>query len=91
SEQLEVFEIAVRYQIYHALGLILLGILSLQIPSGWLAWAGGAFVAGIVLFSGSLYILSLTEARWLGMVTPIGGLCLLAGWALFAVGVWKSL
>lgn len=91
SDRLEIFEIAVRYQIYHALGLLLLGTLSLQAPSGLLAWSGWAFVAGILLFSGSLYILSLAEVRGLGMITPIGGLCLLAGWALMAVGVWKSL
>lgn len=77
AERLGVFETAVRYQMYHALGLILL----VALPGDY-RWSGWLFVAGILIFSGSLYLLALTGTRWLGAITPIGGVCLLAGWGL---------
>src|SRR3954462_9169608 len=85
SEMLAVFETGVRYQMYHALALIVTAVLMAQID-GWLITAAGwAFVAGIVLFSGSLYVLSLTGVTVLGAITPLGGLAFLFGWACLAV------
>ena len=89
SAQLETFEIGVRYQFYHALGLILLGLLQPHLPAKRLTTIGWLFVAGIFLFSGSLYLLATQSAlgvnlSWLGPITPIGGSLLIAGWALLA-------
>lgn len=87
---LAVFEVGVRYQMYHAIGLIAVAWALAQFPEANIGAAGWLFVAGTVIFSGSLYVLSLTGLRWLGAVTPIGGVCFLAGWAWLAWGVWKS-
>jgi uncharacterized membrane protein YgdD (TMEM256/DUF423 family) len=76
-----IFEVAVRYQAYHALALFAVAWMSVQMPSRWVTYAGVSFIAGIFLFSGSLYILSLSGIRWLGAITPLGGLLFLAGWA----------
>ena len=84
AEDLATFEIGVRYQMYHALALLAVSWASTQWESGAVTAAGWAFVAGIVVFSGSLYILVLTGQRWLGAVTPLGGTALLVGWALLA-------
>jgi uncharacterized membrane protein YgdD (TMEM256/DUF423 family) len=86
SEMLNIFEIGVRYQMYHALGLIAVAWATARWPDAKLHRAGWCFIAGIVLFSGSLYILSLTGMRDLGVITPIGGLAFLAGWAIL---VWS--
>lgn len=80
-DRMEIFETAVRYQLIHALALLAVG------PAGAPS-AGWAFLAGILIFSGSLYLLVLTDTRWLGAVTPIGGLCLLAGWLLLAFAAY---
>ena len=80
GELLDVFETAVEYQMYHAFGLLLVGGLSPQPHAALNQWAGKLFVVGTIVFSGSLYLLALTGARWLGAITPIGGICLLAGW-----------
>jgi len=82
AHYLEVFETGVRYQVYHALALLLLAALAPHLPEGPAAWTGRLFVAGAVLFSGSLYLLVLTGTTWLGAVTPLGGVCFLAGWAV---------
>ncbi len=92
AEMLQIFETGVRYQMYHALALFVVAwaatrfLNSPQIvaASGWL------FIAGIILFSGSLYALSLTETRWLGAITPLGGLAFLAGWLCLAYAAFKS-
>lgn len=84
AEDLATFEIGVRYQMYHALGLLVVAWLSAQAPSATATAAGWAFVTGIVVFSGSLYLLVLSGQRWLGAVTPIGGVAFLLGWALLA-------
>jgi len=76
---LEVWETAARYHLIHAVAL---GLVAAHPRSP--AWAGALFVAGILLFSGSLYTMTLTGARWLGAVTPVGGLCLIAGWLVLA-------
>lgn len=85
-----VFEVGVRYQMYHALGLFVVAWAAAQFPGTAVSMTGWLFVAGTVIFSGSLYALSLTGMRWLGMVTPVGGLCFLAGWAWLAWCFWKS-
>ena len=89
-EMLAVFETAVRYQMYHAFALAVAAW-------GWARWrrreftiAGFLFVAGVVSFSGSLYGLALSGPRWLGPVTPLGGLALLAGWLMLGVGAWRA-
>lgn len=83
-EMLGIFEIGVRYQMYHALAMVLVGVVALSRPSGLLTASGMAFAAGVLVFSGSLYVLALTETRWLGAITPLGGLAFLIGWVLFA-------
>ena len=89
TDLLEVFEIAVRYQMYHSLALLAVALAMGRIgPSTSLIWAGWFFLAGILIFSGSLYLLSLTGIRWLGAITPIGGVALLAGWFCLA---WSAL
>ncbi len=87
---LGVFETGVRYQMYHAFGMMLAGILAfLPIPArpGYVIAAGWAFLAGTVLFSGSLYVLALTGIRWIGFLTPFGGVCFIAGWILLGLSV----
>ncbi|HTY09957.1 MAG TPA: DUF423 domain-containing protein [Bacteroidota bacterium] len=89
-ELLQVFETGVRYQMYHAFALF---AVSWAMSSWNVASAGAAgwwFTAGIVLFSGSLYALALTDVRWLGAITPFGGLSFLIGWGWLAWSVWKS-
>jgi uncharacterized membrane protein YgdD (TMEM256/DUF423 family) len=84
-DMLAVFETAVRYQMYHTLALLLVAALIPRM-GGWLVvTAGWLFTAGIVLFSGSLYLLALTGVTTLGAITPIGGLAFLGGWALLAI------
>jgi uncharacterized membrane protein YgdD (TMEM256/DUF423 family) len=80
--RIEVFETGVRYQMYHALGLLAVAWISSAWPSWQITWSGYLFIAGILIFSGSLYILVLTDTPWLGAVTPLGGLSLIAGWIL---------
>jgi len=87
-----VFETAVQYQFYHSLALLAVGVLAISQPqtvmlksSGWL------FFIGILIFSGSLYTLSFTGLRWLGAITPLGGLAFIAGWACLAATGWKLL
>ncbi len=83
-ELLAVFETGVRYQMYHAFGLLAVAWAVGRWPGSNAGAAGWLFVVGTVLFSGSLYVLALGGPRWLGAVTPIGGLCFLAGWARLA-------
>jgi uncharacterized membrane protein YgdD (TMEM256/DUF423 family) len=88
---LEIFETASRYQMYHALALLLVAVLLAQVavPSTLLNTAGYAFLAGIVLFSGSLYALSLSGVKWLGAITPLGGVAFLIGWGCVAAAAWS--
>lgn len=87
---LDVFETAARYQMYHALALLAVAWALDRWPSGAATLAGWLFVAGIVVFSGSLYLLSVTGARWLGAVTPLGGAAFLAGWLALAWALWQA-
>jgi uncharacterized membrane protein YgdD (TMEM256/DUF423 family) len=85
AEYLTVFETAARYQMYHALALLAVALLLSLRPLGTLQWAGWLFVVGTTLFSGSLYALALTGTRWLGAITPLGGVAFLAGWICLAL------
>lgn len=82
---LEVFETAVRYQMYHALALFAVAWVISRAPSSFASAAGWLFVAGIAVFSGSLYLMTFTGIRWLGAITPIGGVCFIAGWICLAL------
>ncbi len=86
---LEIFETAVRYQMYHALALLAVGwLISREAPgAGAAAWS---FIVGMALFSGSLYLMVATGQRWLGAVTPLGGVAFLVGWLLLARAAWRS-
>ena len=84
------FETGARYQMVHAFALLAVGLAHAKWPGAVLAAGGWLFVAGTLLFSGSLYVLSITGARWLGAVTPLGGLALLAGWLCLAWAAWKG-
>jgi uncharacterized membrane protein YgdD (TMEM256/DUF423 family) len=87
---LAVFEVAVRYQMYHAFALIARAWAVGKWPGALVASGGWSFVAGTVIFSGSLYLLSLTGVRWLGAITPIGGIALLGGWLCLAAAAIRS-
>ncbi len=86
---MKVFQTAVDYHLYHALGLILVGVLYKAAPSPILAWAGGLMAGGIVVFSGSLYLLGTTGVKWLGAITPLGGAAFIVAWILTALGAWR--
>ena len=89
-EDLAIFETAARYQMYHALGLVAVAWAVSRWPGGVAHWAGWLFVIGTVLFSGSLYALALTGARWLGAITPLGGVAFLAGWLCLILSARRS-
>lgn len=89
-EMLEIFEVAVRYQMYHALAQIAVAWALGRWPGGAVTAAGWLFLAGTVIFSGSLYLLSVTGLRWLGAIAPIGGLAFLLGWLLLSWGALKG-
>jgi len=90
ADMLAVFETGVRYQFYHALALLIVGWACAHWTSPAITAAGWLFVAGTALFSGSLYALALTGIKILGAITPIGGVCFLAGWACLAWAAWKG-
>ena len=86
ADQLQVFETGVRYHFYHAFALLVVAVAAAQLPPGRLLPAAGwLFVAGTLLFSGSLYLLALTGVRWLGAITPLGGVAFIAGWVCLAL------
>ena len=90
------FSTGVEYQMYHALALIAIGIIYDKIPNRWLGWAGACFILGIILFSGSLYLLTFlkiqnsTATKIVGPVTPLGGIFFIAGWMFLLAGVIKK-
>ena len=90
AEMLNVFEVGVRYHMYHALALLAVAWASGRWSTGPVTTAGWLFVAGTLIFSGSLYLLSVTGIRWLGAITPLGGIAFLAGWAALAIGAWSA-
>jgi uncharacterized membrane protein YgdD (TMEM256/DUF423 family) len=95
-ESLAVFETGVRYQMYHAFAILIVGILYKEKNSRNLLLAGKLFILGIILFSGSLYLLTAIKAMqannflWVGAVTPLGGVCFIAGWLLVCKSFWKK-
>ena len=96
-ETVTTFQTGVQYQMYHALALIFVGMLFEKTDSGIMKWAGICFIIGIVLFSGSLYLLTLLKAKntvglsGIGIITPFGGLFFVAGWLMMIIAIWKSL
>ncbi|ANV87811.1 DUF423 domain-containing protein [Picosynechococcus sp. PCC 7117] len=91
ANALDIWETAAKYQMYQAIALLLVGLFSVQgaFPQSWLNGAGIAFIVGIVLFSGSLYALSLSGVKILGAITPLGGAAFLIGWICLAIAGWQ--
>ncbi len=90
NQRVDTFETAVKYHMYHALALLLTGVLLQYHPGRLMENSVWLFIAGILVFSGSLYILPITNIKVLGAITPIGGLCFLIAWAMLAISFWKS-
>lgn len=96
-ETVTTFQTGVQYQMYHALAMIFVGMLFEKTDSGIMKWAGICFIIGILLFSGSLYLITLLKAKntvglsGIGIITPFGGLFFVAGWLMMFIAVWKSL
>lgn len=96
-ETVTTFQTGVQYQMYHALAMIFVGMLFEKTDSGIMKWAGICFIIGIILFSGSLYLITLLKAKntvglsGIGIITPFGGLFFVAGWLMMFIAVWKSL
>ena len=91
SEMMAIFQTGVQYHLYHSLGLFAVALVAAFLPgSAAVKGAGIAFLAGIAIFSGSLYLLSLTGARWLGAVTPIGGVAFIVGWLLLLIAIGRG-
>jgi uncharacterized membrane protein YgdD (TMEM256/DUF423 family) len=88
-DMFNIFEVGVRYHMYHALALLAVAAAAAHWSGPWLTAVGWLFVIGIVIFSGSLYLLAMGGPRWLGAITPIGGLAFLVAWALLAWVVWR--
>ena len=89
-ERLATWETAARYHMYGALSVVLVAVALSRFPSSLLATAGWVLVVGTLIFGGTVYLLALGGPRWLGAVTPLGGLALIAGWLLVAVAAWKA-
>ena len=87
-EDLAIFETAVRYQMYHALGILLMGVASFYLTEKLVSIPAYFLILGIIIFSGSLFLLVFTNLRWFGAITPIGGLCLIIGWLLLAYNIY---
>ena len=96
DKSLSTFETGVRYQFYHVAALFITGILYKEFTNNYLQWAGRLFCLGMLLFSGSLYLLSFIELanmpglKWIGAITPIGGVCFISGWLMLAIGIQKK-
>lgn len=89
-EALGTFETAVRYHFFHALALFVVTYAVQRWPESATNMAGWLFITGLVLFSGSLYVLALSGVRWLGAITPLGGVAFIAGWAILAWAAWRA-
>ena len=95
AESLSIFETAVRYQFYHVFALLGVGILYTSYPNNTMKWAGYFFISGMILFSGSLYLLCYIKhnaipLQWIGAITPFGGACFITGWILLCFAVMKK-
>ena len=89
ADYLAIFHTGVTYQLVHALAIVGVAVLSANLPGRLVGWAGGQFALGIVLFSGSLDLLTLSGIGKLGIITPIGGLCFLGGWLCLGLAAWR--
>lgn len=89
-EMLAIYHTGVEYQFYHAMGLLITGLTGFQVKSKFIGWAGTLLTTGIILFSGSLYALALSEIKGLGAITPIGGVLFIAGWVCLALALTKK-
>ena len=89
-EDLAIFETAVRYQIYHSLGIMIMGVASFYIPHNLISLPSYFMIFGTIIFSGTLYLIVFTNLRWMGAITPVGGLCLILGWLIFAYNIYRS-
>jgi uncharacterized membrane protein YgdD (TMEM256/DUF423 family) len=89
-DKLAVYETAVRYHFIHALGLLVIGVLLRWLDGKLLRWSAALVLVGIILFSGSLYLLTFGASRLVGVATPLGGLALIGGWSLFAATMWRQ-
>jgi len=96
ADAFEIFETAIKYQFYHVFALLAAGILAQNFPGSFITWSGRLFICGIILFCGSLYLLSYFKSsgndqlNWLGAITPFGGLSFIAGWICMALAVLKK-
>lgn len=88
-DMLVIYKTGVEYQFYHALGLLLIGLIGFHIQSKYLRWSGLLISIGIIIFSGSLYALTLSGIKALGAITPVGGLSFVVGWIFLAIALWK--
>ena len=88
AQRLETWEVAVRYQLFHSLALLGIGLLVARRPCGRLSWAAALLILGMMIFCGCLYVLVLSGIKILGAVVPIGGVCLIVGWATLAWAAW---
>jgi uncharacterized membrane protein YgdD (TMEM256/DUF423 family) len=96
SDNLQIFETAVRYQFYHVFALLAVGILYKEFPGKLLEWSGKLFIAGIIVFSGSLYLLCFIRhlsvpLKWVGAITPLGGAAFIAGWGMLFLALTKRI
>ena len=87
TEMMKVYQTGVEYQFNNALGLLIIGLIGFQIHSKYIKWSGLLISTGIILFSGSLYLLALTGIKWIGAVTPIGGVSFVAGWVCLVLAI----
>ncbi|MGE7183583.1 DUF423 domain-containing protein [Peribacillus sp. NPDC006672] len=91
DKYLEIWKTAVQYQMFHAVGLLVLGLLAGKISSPLINWSGWLMLIGIILFSGSLFVLSVTQIKVLGAITPLGGVSFLVAWVLMVIAAYKYL
>ncbi|MFJ7310378.1 DUF423 domain-containing protein [Peribacillus frigoritolerans] len=91
DKYLETWQTAVQYQMFHAVGLLVLGLLAGKISSPLINWSGWLMLIGIILFSGSLFVLSVTQIKVLGAITPLGGVSFLVAWVLMIIAAYKYL
>lgn len=89
AHYVDIWEKAVKYQMFHAVGILFIGLLAEKTSGPLINWSGWLMTAGILLFSGSLYVLSVTQIKMLGAITPIGGVSFLAAWVLMIIAVYK--
>ncbi|MGE7761942.1 DUF423 domain-containing protein [Peribacillus sp. NPDC097895] len=91
DKYLETWQTAVQYQMFHAVGLLVIGLLAGKLSSPLINWSGWLMLIGIILFSGSLFVLSVTQIKVLGAITPLGGVSFLVAWVLMIIAAYKYL